>query len=401
MHAGRLGHRAAIARYLCAVATLLLGLGSAASPDASERPYTINVIVSQSGPAAFIGVSITKTLDIVASIVNGHGGIRGRPVRFAVSDDHSDPIVALQVFQGLAARGPPLILGPAFVATCSTVAPEASKSGPLTWCLSPGIYPPSGSYVFATGPTTDDTALVLIRYFRERGWRRLAVITSTDASGQAWDRGVQYALTQPENSSVRLVAREYMNPTDLSVGGQMTRIKAAHPQAVLTLSAGTSWGTIMRGVRDAGIDVPIGGGNGNMLTAQLRQYQSFLPHELYFPGFLDISQHAVGPGPIRDAQQPFLSALAAANIKPDLGVALAYDPAMLLVNALRRLGPDATAAQLRAELLREHGWTGSNGTYDFRHRSQRGLGPRSLVIDRWDARSEIFTSVSRPGGYLH
>jgi branched-chain amino acid transport system substrate-binding protein len=360
----------------------------------------MSVIVSQTGPAAFIGTSIKRTLDIVASIVNSRGGIGGRPLRFVVSDDHSDPVVALQLFQALAAHGPPLILGPAFVATCSAVMPEALKSGPVTWCLSPGIYPPSGSYVFATGPTTDDTTLVLIRYFRERGWKRLAVITSTDASGQAWDRGVQYALNQPENSGVTLVAREYMNPADLSVNGQIARIKAADPQAVLTLSAGTSWGTIMRALSDAGIDLPIGGGNGNMLTAQLRQYQAFLPHELYFPGFLNISEHAVGPGPIRDAQQALRTALAAAHIKPDLAIALAYDPAMLLVDALQRLGPTATAAQLRDYLLRERGWTGSNGVYDFRDGSQRGLGPRSLVIDRWNSADEAFTAVSRPGGFL-
>jgi branched-chain amino acid transport system substrate-binding protein len=278
--------------------------------------------------------------------------------------------------------------------------PEALKSGPVTWCLSPGIYPPGGSYVFATGPTTDDTTLVLVRYFRERGWKRLAVITSTDASGEAWDRGVQYALNQPENMGVTLVAREYMNPADLSVNGQITRIKAANPQAVLTLSAGTSWGTIMRGLSDAGIDLPVGGGNGNMLTAQLRQYQSFLPRELYFPGFLNISEHAVGAGPIRDAQQTFFTALAAAHIKPDLGIGLAYDPAMLLVDALQRLGPSATAAQLRDHLLSERGWTGSNGIYDFRDGSQRGLGPLSLVVDRWNPADAAFTSVSRPGGYL-
>jgi branched-chain amino acid transport system substrate-binding protein len=399
MKAGLWRHRAASVRYFLAVAALLVGFDSTGLSDAAERPYTINVIVSQTGPAAFIGASITRTLDIVAAIVNSRGGIAGRPFQFVVADDHSDPFVALQLFQGFAAQGSPLILGPAFVATCSAVMPKALISGPVTWCLSPGIYPPSRSYVFATGPTTDDTTLVLIRYFRERGWKRLAVITSTDASGQAWDRGVQYALRQLENSGVTLVAREYMNPTDVSVSAQMTRIKAADPQAVLTLSAGTSWGTIMRGLSDAGIDLPIGGGNGNMLTAQLRQYQSFLPRELYFPGFLNISEHAVGPGPIRDAQQPFFTALAAANTKPDLGISLAYDPAMLLVDALRRLGPSVTAAQLRDYLLREHGWTGSNGVYDFRDGSQRGLGPRSLVVDRWDPVNEAFISVSRPGGY--
>jgi branched-chain amino acid transport system substrate-binding protein len=254
--------------------------------------------------------------------------------------------------------------------------------------------------VFSTGTTTDDTVLVLIRFFREHGWKRLAVISSTDASGQSWDHGVAYAMAHGENKDVSIVVHEHMNPTDISVAGQMTRIKAANPQGILTLATGTPWGTIMRGLNDAGIDLPIGGGNGNMIITQLAQYQSFLPKELYFPGFISIAEHSVLSGPIADAQAGYFKLFRDAGIKPDLGYGIAYDPAMLLIHTLRTLGPQASAQQIRDYILQLHGWAGINGIYDFRDGLQRGVGQRALVIDRWDKSKNEFIPASRPAGYL-
>lgn len=273
--------------------------------SAQPQPYEINAIVSLTGPAAFIGVSIAKTLGLVEAAANRHGGINGRPVKFVLADDQSSPQVTVQLLTRLAGEKVPLVFGPGFVATCAAAMPITARSGPVTWCTSPGIYPPAGGYAFATGATTDDTTLVLVRYMRERGWKRLGVMASTDASGQAWDHGLQYALSHPENKDVQIVAYEHMNPADISVAGQWSRIKAANPQALLTLATGPAWGTIMRGLGDAGLDLPVGGGNGNMSYAQLDQYQSFLPRDLYFPGLVSLVPNSIGNGPVKEAQAVF------------------------------------------------------------------------------------------------
>jgi branched-chain amino acid transport system substrate-binding protein len=207
-------------------------------------------------------------------------------------------------------------------------------------------------------------------------------------------------MAHAENKDVQIVAYEHMNPTDISVGAQLARIKGANPQAILTLATGSPWGTIMRGIGDAGIDLPIGGGNGNMSYAQLEQYAAFLPRELYFPGTAWIAENSVGAGPIRDAQTAFFNAFKAAGIKPDLAYGIAYDPAMLVIHALQTIGPSATAQQLRDFLVTSHGWVGINGVYDFRDGAQRGIGERALVIDRWDKTTSSFIAASRPGGYL-
>ena len=386
-------------RAAAAIVTLVLSSTSVVAA-ASQPPYEINVIVSQTGNGAFLGSSETRMLGILESAVNKRGGIRGRPVKFNINDDQSNPAVDVQLVAKFAAENAPMILGPSLVATCSAGMPAVLKNGPLLWCFSPGIFPPTGGYVFATGTNVDDQVLVMMRYFRERGWKRIGVLTATDASGQAYDHGLTSALAHSENTGVTVVVHEHMNPPDLSVDAQMVRIKAAQPDAVFTLATGTAFGTMMRSAANVGLDVPIGSGGGNLIVAQLEQYTSFLPKETYFAGTPAIAAGAVGSGPIKDAQTIYFKAFQDAGIKPDLAYNIAWDPTMLLIDALRSIGPSATAQQLRDYVLALHGWAGTNSLYDFRDGAQRGVGPREIVIDRWDNVKHVFVPASRPGGFL-
>jgi branched-chain amino acid transport system substrate-binding protein len=379
---------------------ILFAGASLPAPAADQSPYVINAVLSLTGPAAFVGSSEAKMLTIVAATVNQSGGINGRPVQFHVNDDQSNSVLAVQLVNQLASSHVPMIFGPGFTGTCAATMPLTMKNGPVMWCMAPGIYPDPGSYVFSTQANTDTTVAVLVRYFRERGLKKLAIIATTDAAGQAWDHGVNYALTRSENRDIKIVAWEHMNPTDLSAQAQVVRAKAADPQAVLTLATGTPWGTIMRGVGEVGLDVPVGGGNGNVIISQLAQYQAFLPADLFFPGNIAVAPDSIGKGPIQDAQAVYFKAFRAAGIKPDLGYNIGWDPAMILISALRDLGTNASAQQVRDYILNLHGWAGINGIYDFRDGSQRGIGERSLVIDRWDKDRGVFVAVSLPAGHV-
>jgi branched-chain amino acid transport system substrate-binding protein len=387
-------------RILARLLVLAVLLAPVAAQSAGQPPYEINVVVSQTGPAAFIGASESKMLGILETTVNKQGGIKGRPVKFLINDDQSNPVTAVQFVTRFATDKVPVILGPGFVATCAASMPVTVKNGPLTWCFAPGIYPPAGSYVLSTGATIDDTILVVARYCRERGWKRIAVVATTDASGQAFDHGVQSALSQPESKDLILVDHEHFNPTDLSADAQLVRIKAAKPDVVFALATGTPFGTALRSMANAGLNVPIVGGNGNMIMAQLGQYAAFMPREMYFPGTPSIATGAVLNGPIKDAQAVYFKAFQDAGIKPDLGYNIAWDPTMLLIDALRTIGPGATAQQLRDYIVNLHGWAGINGIYDFRDGAQRGVGARAIVMVRWDKEKQQFEPMSRPAGYL-
>jgi hypothetical protein len=97
-----------------------------------------------------------------------------------------------------------------------------------------------------------------------------------------------------------------------------------------------------------------------MIYAQLAQYVGFAPKELYFDGFRSLTDGAVGPPPIRDAQQPFFVAFKAAGVRPDAAHAVAWDGIMIIVDALRHLGPNASAAQVQDYVSKLHSWAGIN-----------------------------------------
>jgi hypothetical protein len=56
---------------------------------------------------------------------------------------------------------------------------------------------------------------------------------------------------------------------------------------------------------------------------------------------------------------------------------------MLVIGALQRLGPSATATQLRDDLASFNG-PGSVGYYDFRETPQRGLTSKDTMMICWD-----------------
>jgi branched-chain amino acid transport system substrate-binding protein len=374
------------------VAALLAS--STPAPARAATPVQINVILSLTGSSAFIGMAEQQSLGVLEKIVNAHGGIGGAPVTFAIADDASNPQNTLQLTNALVAKHVPVIIGPSYTSGCNAIAPLLEKTGPVQYCLSPGIHAAIGGFVFSAGAGTDATAATEVRFFRERGLTRFAMIALTDASGQDHEQQVTAALKLPENSGMQLVATEHYNSADVSVAAQLARIKAAQPQALITTATGVAFGTVLRNLADSGLDIPTTASAGDMSFTQMVQYRAFAPKELLF-----MATHGVAPdpaitgGPALEAQTTYFKNLAAAKVLPSYLASLAWDPALIVVDALRKLGANATSEQVHKYIGELHGWSGINGVYDFRG-SQRGIGQNAVVTYRWDGLSQRFVIVS-------
>jgi len=71
---------------------------------------------------------------------------------------------------------------------------------------------------------------------------------------------------------------------------------------------------------------------------------------------------------------------------------------MLAIAALRKVGPNATATQIRDYLASLTGFAGINGIYDFTKSPQRGLDETSVYITRWSPEQKAWVVVSEPRG---
>ena len=381
---------------LCAA---LAGTVALAVPAQSADPVDINVITPLTGGGAFLGQTQAKALQQLELIENKNGGIKGRPIHFTFLDDQTNPQVTVQLANQLISKRVPVVLGSSLSGMCKAILPLFVTNGPVNYCLSPAIYPPKGSYGFSASVSTRDLLYATVRFFREKGWTKIAMLSTTDASGQDGDHDLADALTFAENKGVTLVASEHYNPSDVSATAQVSKIKAANPQALIVWAPGTPFGTALHAIAEVGLNVPISSTSANMVNAQLKGYAAFAPKYLVFPGLgyaIDMAQNAK----VAQAQRLYDDALKAANLDNSVQRGLTWDAAAIVIAALRAVGPDAGAEQIKAYIEGIKDYPGITGVYNFTDGDQRGLNINDIVMMRWDGTKSAWSAVSKFGATL-
>jgi branched-chain amino acid transport system substrate-binding protein len=392
-------HRRFLGWLVAVVVVATLGMVPRAVP-AQESPFDLDVMLSLTGSGAFGGLTNQKSQVIYEQLVNAQGGIRGRPLHLVFHDDQTSPQVAVQLMNAIVNRHPSVVIGPAYAALCNAVAAMV-PNGPVDYCLSPTIYPPKGSYVFSNGPSQADLIATMVRYYRDRGIKRISVITTTDATGQDADKAIlaAFASADVKSAGVTLVAHEHYNPTELDIGAQIARMKAANPGGVICWTSGTPLATFLRGWQQTGLDVPVGTSPSNMTRVQMAQYKPILPHQLFFTG----APYPVGIGQnlaVRALVDEYYAAMKKANVATDLQTGLSWDPLSIVVDALRHAGPSATPVQIRDYIASMRGFAALDGLYDFVQIPQRGIDGSNLIVMGWDASKDTWTAATRIGGGL-
>lgn len=383
-------------------ATLLLaGLAApSGGANAADDAMTIDVVVPLTGGGAFLGGVQKQIIGETEKIINQDGGVHGKPVRFVFHDDQSSPQTAVQLTNEILAGHPPIVLGSTISALCNAMTPLMSQ-GPVHWCFSPSVRPVEGGYEFTSQIASRDQQRALLRYFRAKGWTRIALITTTDASGQDADKSYHELLKLPDYADITLVEDTYFNAADVSIAAQIARIAAAKPQVIISWATAAAGATVFRGLVQAGIDLPTAASGSNMTFGQMTEYAAFLPKQLFFgvSAWAARGDPAIDlPPPVLAEQQKFFAMMKGAGLHPDASSDIGWDTERIAVSALNALPPGATAAQLHDHLLKLKGYAGIDGIYDFTKVPQRGLDVSNALVVRWDPAAKDWLPVSKLTG---
>jgi branched-chain amino acid transport system substrate-binding protein len=369
----------------------LLGAG-----PATGTPVTIDVILPLTGGQAFSGAIHAQTIGVYERYVNANGGINGRPVHFEVHDDKSSPLVDVQLTNQIVAAKAPVLLGSSYQAGCLAELPILGNST-VAYCLSPGLNPKQPN-MFSAAVSTNYIVPAIYKFMRDRGYKKIAVITSIDATGQSHDALSQVTMDRPEFKSMNIVDYEHFSPADLSVSAQIARMKSANPQGVVVVATGNAFATVLRSMHDAGLDIPVITSAVNMNEDELKQYQPFVPKEIVFNSTLFYARPQDRKGAVRAAVDEFYAAYKMAGVTPS-PESTSWDPAMIMVTALRALGPNATGEQVAAYIGNLHDFAGSSGLYDFRTGDHHGLSDADIVWVKYEPGTAAkYVPVSKPGG---
>lgn len=376
--------------------------GSAAkSTSKPGSPYTIHTILSVTGSASFLGTSEKAALEAMQKQVNSTGGIDGHPLNFAISDNQSVASTSVSLASPLINQVPVLIVG-ALTTVDRPVDNLATSNGPVIYDLSPGDHPAKGGFVYSASNSTTSQTQAFVNFAKTKGWTKVAAITSTDTSGQDGWANIQKAVAG-SGGAVSVISHQTFDPKAVSVTTQLSQIKAANPQALFIWTTGTPLATVLKGMQQLGMgSLPTMTTNGNASAEQMQRLANVLPAQLFFPG----APFQVGPqglaGSEKSAVETFDAAMKAQGVPvASEGNALAWDPALILVSAVKKLGVSATASQINHYISSLTSFAGINGTYNFVNDpspDNRGLGIASVYITRWDKSAGHWVPASGGAG---
>ncbi|MEI5996183.1 ABC transporter substrate-binding protein [Paraburkholderia bengalensis] len=196
----------------------------------------IGVTLSTTGPAASLGIPEKNTIALLPK------EIAGKSVEYIVLDDASDTSRAVQNTRKLIDENHvDAIIG-------STVTPNSlamldpvseGKTPMISLAASAAIISPMDakrSWAFKTPQNDGLMADAIAEYMEKHGVKSVAFIGFSDAYGENWYNVFSKAA---DAHHLKLVANERYNRTDASVTGQILKITAANPDAVLIAGSGT------------------------------------------------------------------------------------------------------------------------------------------------------------------
>ncbi|WP_027461237.1 MULTISPECIES: ABC transporter substrate-binding protein [Deinococcus] len=195
----------------------------------------VGVVVSATGPAASLGIPERNTVSLLPQTIGG------QRVTYTVLDDASDTTAAVTATRKLIQESKvDVIIGttttPASLAMIDVVA--EAQVPMISLAAAEAIIKPVDArrrWVFKTPQTDAIMANAIVAHMAQNRVKTVGYIGFNDAYGEGWLNELQRAAAA---RNIRVVAVEKYNRADTSVTGQILKIVAARPDAVLIGASG-------------------------------------------------------------------------------------------------------------------------------------------------------------------
>ena len=357
---------------------VLIGLVLAAfcvTADAfAADPFVVGVVSPLSGPVATVGSRQTAAIQWWADDVNAKGGIRGRKVELVICDDQGNPEIAVTCVRNDLARGVALLLNTSVSGAIRATLPLV-KDGPVMIVASPIIEPDPKTFVFQTSPTDFEITKGLLAYLRANHVNRLAMIASTDATGEVGAANAQKVF--PAGGVQLSLARIDLRANDASI--QLANVLKDNPPLLYSDYSGGGAATVVKSFSNLGLTMPLVISNANLTEAFIALIRNDMPRRL-----LGLGLNSMVPEYVTDPQekariQSFNTSFEATRKEPIdlltyLGLMLADSADAVLRNVDDIKNPAAVKTFLESTPIK------SVSTIRFSPESHVGLGAESVAV---------------------
>jgi branched-chain amino acid transport system substrate-binding protein len=225
------------------------GIAAVFGAAIAHADVSVGVVVSATGPAASLGIPEKNTVALLPQTIGG------QKVKYVVLDDASDTTTAVKNTRKLITEDKvDVVIG-------STITPNSlamidvaaeSETPMVSMAASARIVDPANpkvKWVFKTPQNDIQMSTAIVESMLNNKVQTVAFIGFADAYGEGW---YQEFSKIAEARKLKIVANERYNRSDTSVTGQVLKMLAAKPDAVLIAGAGTPAALPQKALKEKG-----------------------------------------------------------------------------------------------------------------------------------------------------
>jgi branched-chain amino acid transport system substrate-binding protein len=366
-----------------AIAALLLTWSPA--PAAAQDAYRVGAIFSITGPGSSLGVPERDTAQMLEAEINARGGVKGpdgkmHPLKLVIYDDASDETKAVLAAKKLIDEDKvTVIVGPTLSGTSLAIVDTVQKAEvPLISCAAAAkIVEPAAErkWVFKTAQSDHLIVTSLAEYLKAKNLTKVGWLNVDYAFGQlGWIEFEKAA----QKTGLTVVANEKFGQKDVDMTAQLTRVKAANPQAVIIWSIPPSASIATKNFADLGLKMPMFQSHGVGNKRYIELAGPAANHVLFPSGKLLVAEQLAD----NDAQKTVLMSYAR-DFEAKFGPrntfgGHAWDAVQLAVKALGKAGADRAGVRSAVESTKN--FVGITGVFDFTTSDHNGLDRRAATM---------------------
>jgi branched-chain amino acid transport system substrate-binding protein len=372
-------------RLIVALAFSLWALLSGPFGAHAQEAYRVGAVFSITGPGSSLGIPERDTALMIEAEVNAKGGVKGpdgkmHPLKLVIYDDASDETKAVLAAKKLIDEDKvSAIVGTTLSGTSLAILDTIQKAEvPLVSCAAAiKIVEPAAErkWVFKT-PQSDFLIVgVLVDYLKSKGLTKVGWLNVDYAFGQlGWIEFEKAA----QKAGLTIAANEKFGQKDVDMTAQLTRVKAAAPQAVIIWSIPPSASIATKNYADLGISAPLfqSHGVGNKKYIELAGPAA---NNVLFPaGKLLVAEQLADNDPQKATLLAYARDFEAKYGPRNTFGGHAWDAVQIVLHAMEKAGTDR--AKIRSAIETTKNFVGITGVFDFSPTDHNGLDRRAVTM---------------------
>ena len=368
--------RFVLAALSAAVSATLFAAGAA------HAEITIGVSLGTTGPGASLGIPYRNAFQLVPKTLGGE------PVRYIVIDDESKPDNAARNARKFVSEDRvDAMMGSTGVPSAVAMAQVAAESRTPLVALTPlpPLAPERLHWTMIIPQPTELMMSAVAQHMKSRGIKSAGFIGFSDS----WGDLVYNAIgSHAQASGFKIVANERYGRADTSVTGQVLKIVALSPDAVVVGGSGSPAATPQIALAERGFKGPVYHNHGTVNLAFIQTAKKAAEGAIAPTGALIVAEELPADFPTKAVSLDFVKRYEAAfgPASRNAFAGYTYDGVLLLdaaaTVALKKAKPGTPEFReaLREALENVKNLVGTHGVYNLTPANHNGLDERARVL---------------------